>query len=366
MRILAVFLGAVSCFAADFSASIRPQPLAFEVHGGVYVSHSAGYSLSVTAHEAVLGLGSQTVRMSMSGANRDVVLDALDRMPGKANYLLGANVRASYDLYGRVRWRGVYSGIDTVFRTNQECLEYDFEIGAGADPRTIRLAFAGIDGLTIDSNGDLVVRAGAMSIRQPKPIAYQTVSGQKKSIAVAYHIDPSGLVRFQIGAYDADRSLVIDPQIVFNKTIAGAAQFTGLARDTEGNLYVTGTIASANFIDVRNVNLQGGGGDAPRWNPPNGRHSQPVPKSRGRGAAYRHGECGQVLERAGAFRRVDGERDCERSVRAHHILRRDKRRCLQEFRWRNFVGSNSGNWPIRNPDCFNCGRKFIRDFIRSK
>src|ERR1035438_5229091 len=62
-----------------------------------------------------------------------------DRMPGRANYLLGRDVRASYDLYGRVRWHGVYSGIDLVFRGNQEHLEYDFEVGAGRDPGRIKL-----------------------------------------------------------------------------------------------------------------------------------------------------------------------------------------------------------------------------------
>jgi hypothetical protein len=169
-------------------------------------------------------------------------MEALDRMPGKANYLLGSDVRASYDLYGRVQWRGVYPGVDLVFRGNQERLEYDFNIAAGRDPGNIKVAFGGVDSVRMDANGDLILRAGAIEIHQPKPVAYQVVAGKKHPVEVAYRIDDLGRVGFETGAYDRRRALVIDPQIVFDKTFGGSGQSSagGLARDTQGNLYVTG------------------------------------------------------------------------------------------------------------------------------
>jgi uncharacterized protein (TIGR03437 family) len=202
------------------------------------------------------------MRMAAAGANHSSSLQALDPMPGQATYISGAT-RASYDLFGRVRWRGVYPGIDIEFRGNQEYLEYDFEIAARRDPRKIQLAFDGIDGLRIDASGDLVLRAGALEIRQPKPFAYQIVGGKKQPVDAAYWIDARNRVHFRTGVYNRNRALTIDPEIVFEQTFGGSGVTlaTGLARDSQGNLYVTGNTSSVDFPTLDPV--QGKLGSAP-------------------------------------------------------------------------------------------------------
>ena len=190
-------------------------------------------------------------------------------MPGKANYILGSDFRASYDLFASVRWRSVYPGIDVLFRGNEQRLEYDLEIGAGRDPGRIKLTFDGIDHMRIDPNGDLVMGAGAIEIRQPKPVAYQAPEayqansgGQKQLVDVAYWIDASQHVRFRTGAYDRRRPLVIDPQIVFDQSFGGTAQnnATGFTRDAQGGLYVVGTTNSTDFPTVNPFQSQLGNG----------------------------------------------------------------------------------------------------------
>ena len=252
MRVLICSLFTFACFGATFSATSKPPVLAFEARNGQYVSHGPGYALAVTSGGAVLSLSGHAVRVSVVGASPKSSLEALDRMPGRANYLLGSDVRASYDLYGRVRWRGVYAGIDLVFRGSQEHLEYDFEIAAGRDPGQIRLAFDSIDDIHLDRNGDLVLQVGPIRIHQPKPVAYQVVAGQKQPVDVAYRIDASSHIRFRTGAYDRERRLVIDPQIVFDKSFGGSGQSTiaGLVRDTQGGLYVAGTTNSTDLATV--------------------------------------------------------------------------------------------------------------------
>ncbi len=241
-------LVALSCFGENFS---QPQVLGFEDHNGQYVTHGPGYSFSVTAHAATLSLGGNAVRMSVAGVSPKS-LEALHRMPGKANYLLGRDVRASYDLYGQVRWRAVYPGIDLLFRGSQQHLEYDFDIAAGRDPSRIKLAFEGIDDIRIDQSGDLVLRAGSVEIHQPKPVAYQLIAGQERPVDVSYRMDASSHVRFRTGAYDRRRPLIIDPQIVFEKFFGGSggAGVAGMVRDTQGNLYVAGSTNSTDFPTV--------------------------------------------------------------------------------------------------------------------
>lgn len=263
MRVIACSLLTLSCFGASYTTASNPRVLAFEARKAEYVAQGAGYALSVTTGGAVLNLRGHAVGMSVAGASPRSSLEALDRMPGKANYLLGRGFRASYDLYGRVRWRGVNPGIDVVFRGNQERLEYDFEIGAGRDPGRIRLAFDGIEAIRIDPNGDLVLGAGALRIYQPKPVAYQVVAGQRQPVDAAYWIDASNHVRFRTGAFDRGRPLVIDPQIVFDEPFGGSGVSTaaGLARDTQGHLYVVGTTNSTDIVTVNPA--QGHLGTAP-------------------------------------------------------------------------------------------------------
>src|ERR1039458_2360990 len=105
LRVLICLLFTLSCFGANFNATGKPRVLAFEARNGQYVSHGPGYALSVTSGGAVLSLSGHAVRMSVAGASPKSSLEALPRLPGKEHYLHGQDVRASYDLYGRVRWR---------------------------------------------------------------------------------------------------------------------------------------------------------------------------------------------------------------------------------------------------------------------
>jgi uncharacterized protein (TIGR03437 family) len=274
MRVLLGTILTVSCFAANIHLIRNAPALAFEARSGEYVSHDGEYLLSISSDTALLDLGSHAIRMSAVNANSTSTLQALDRMPGKANYLLGPDVRASYDLYGRVRWHRVYPGIDVVFRGNQEHLEYDFEIAAGSDPGKIRIAFDGADDIRIDSNGSLILRAGTVQICQPRPRANQVIAGKTQPVEVAYRIDGAKRVQFRIGAYDHRHSLVIDPEVVFENTFGGSASNSAaaIAVDAQGNIYAAGTTRSPDFPTVKALQSQNrgnGGGTAfiTKWTP---------------------------------------------------------------------------------------------------
>jgi hypothetical protein len=147
VRLIVALLLTFRTFAATSSTAIDPLSLAFEAHAAQYVSHGAGYSLSVTRDGASFNVRENTIQMRLVGSNPHAPLEPLDRMPGRTNYILGADVRASFTLYGQLRSRGVYPGTDLVFRGNQERLEYDFEIAPDRNPRRIVLEFDGADEL---------------------------------------------------------------------------------------------------------------------------------------------------------------------------------------------------------------------------
>ncbi len=129
-------------------------PLSFEANQGQtdprvkFLSRGSGYTLFLTGDEAVLSLRSQkpgarsqkdktrqrsavsrqlqkptdhrlrttdTLRMKLVGANQAAEVTALEELPGKSNYFIGSDPkkwRTDVPTYGKVKYAGVYPGID--------------------------------------------------------------------------------------------------------------------------------------------------------------------------------------------------------------------------------------------------------------
>jgi hypothetical protein len=118
----------------------------------------------------------QVVRMRLVGANARGRVVGLDELPGRSNYFIGNDPkkwRTNVPSYARVKYEGVYPGVDLVYYGNQRQLEYDFVVVPGADPNQIKLSFAGADGMRVDAaSGDLVLNVGDDEIRFHKPAVY--------------------------------------------------------------------------------------------------------------------------------------------------------------------------------------------------
>jgi uncharacterized protein (TIGR03437 family) len=157
--------------------------------------------------------------------------------------------------------RTVYPGIDLVFHLNHNQLEYDFRIAPGADPRQIELKLDGAGQPTIDANGDLVFRAGAMEIRHTKPIAYQLHNGHRSEVGARFQIDAAGHVHFELDAYNSALELVIDPTVVFTNQFGDpGSAVAAMALDAHGNIVVAGR---------RSFTIGGTSGDifVDKWDP---------------------------------------------------------------------------------------------------
>ena len=258
---------------ARISESYGKLPLHFEANQGQihkdvrFLSRGAGYSLYLTADEAVLVLAKPNpdakrdarpqakpvaLRMSLVGASRKPRVSGLDQLPGKANYFIGkdpAKGHTDVPTYAKVHYREVYPGIDLVYYGNQRQLEYDFVVAPGADPKRIVLGFKGADKLEIDAQGELVLRVAGNEIRQHKPVVYQEMDGVRTEIEGGYVLKGAKRVGFKLAAFDRNRPLVIDPVLAYSTYLGGSNddRGRGIAVDAAGNAYVTGETLSINF-----------------------------------------------------------------------------------------------------------------------
>ena len=244
-------------------------PLSFEANQGQadsavkYLAHGQGYSLSLTATDAVLNLSrpASTGRAAAAGSALDVRLiganaapqvAGVDQLAGVSSYFIGNNPRgwhSNIPTFGQVAYHDIYPGIDVVYYGNQQQLEYDFNLAPGAEPGSIRLDFGGAQGLSLDDAGNLVVQLVGGTVVEHAPVLYQWGPNGKEPVAGHYVLEGNGQAGFAVGAYDPGRELVIDPTLSYSTYIGGtffdAGQ--GIVVDGSGNAYITGYTYSSDF-----------------------------------------------------------------------------------------------------------------------
>ena len=238
---------------------LESAPLGFEPNHGQFegperfVTHGHGYTLKLSPTDATMDLGRPEgaaepvqVRMKVVGGNPGAEMRGEAEQPGKSHYFRGndpARWVRNVPSYARVAAAAIYPGIDLVYHGDADRLEWDFVVAPGTDPARIRLRFEGAQPLRLDGNGDLVVETTAGVVRQKKPVLYQEVGSERRTVGGAYDLIGPDEVGFQVAAYDATRPLVIDPELVYSTYVAGCSGRQGLedvAVDSDGNTYTVG------------------------------------------------------------------------------------------------------------------------------
>ncbi|MBV9210763.1 MAG: SBBP repeat-containing protein, partial [Acidobacteria bacterium] len=257
--------------AAQAREAYGRLPMSFEANQGQtdgrvkFLARGQGYGLFLTANEAVLSLrkaqakenarsssGVSVLKMKLAGADTQARATGVEELPGKSNYFIGNDPqqwRASVPNFARVKYEGVYKGVDLVYYGNQRTLEYDFVVAPGADASQIKLSFDGASRMRIDSKGELALTLDGGEVRQHKPFIYQEVGGEKREIAGRYVQRGEREIGFEVAAYDETKPLVIDPVLVYSTYLGGSSTDDGygVAVDAAGNAYVTGMTNSLNF-----------------------------------------------------------------------------------------------------------------------
>jgi len=181
--------------------------------------------------------------MTFVGMNDSAEPQGRHKQASRTNYLIGedqADWHTDIANYARVRYAQAYDGIDLVFRGDQGRIRHDFIVAPGADPDQIEVRYRGADHLTVTEAGDLVLDLGEQDLIQNAPVAFQQGSdGTRERVEAQYAIE-GDTVRFELGEYDSDRQLVIDPTLEYSSYFGGSGNDgpAGLDVDADGNIYV--------------------------------------------------------------------------------------------------------------------------------
>jgi len=271
-----VSVGVASSWTPD-TADMRHLPMPFEVNRGQtdsrvkYLARGHHFVAFFLRDETVLLLGPSdtehgaVISMRLVGESPDAAPSAEGELASRVSYFIG-NDRSRWQralpTYGTLRYGGIYPGVDLLFYGSTGRLEHDFRVAPRANPGVITWEISGADRLELTRAGDLAIHAGGIDVSLRAPTLYQEGDRSRELVDGGYELVDRNHVRFRIGDYDPNRTLVIDPFIEYSTYVGGSGNDRSFAPavDPGGNVYITGTTDSLDFPTIGPLQPRNAGG----------------------------------------------------------------------------------------------------------
>ena len=242
--------------AAPADVPSRAAPLFFTANRGQlpprvrFMAQGSGLEVYFARQEIVFRGAGAVVRAALLDSEPGVRIEGIDRLAGEANFLIGeqSEWRLGVPVYAGVVYRGLYPGIDMVYRGEGRDMKSEFVVAPEADPAHIRIRYRGGE-VRVDRNGELVVAVHGHELRERAPDIYQEVEGRRVPVEGSFVVDSGGAVGFIVNRYDRSLPLIIDPVLSYSTLLGGsnADAAMGLAVDSTGAAYIAGFTASRDF-----------------------------------------------------------------------------------------------------------------------
>lgn len=175
-------------------------------------------------------------------ANQNPVIEYKQKSKNYFNFFIGnepKNWASNVYAYNEILYNNIYSGTNLKVYSAGSYMKYDFILLPGNSPENIKLFYEGTDAISLDKDGNLIVKTSVNTINEQKPYAYQEINGIKKEVKCRYKVK-GNYVQFSFPeGYNKKYKLIIDPVLIFASYSGSTADNFGMTAtyDNEGNLY---------------------------------------------------------------------------------------------------------------------------------
>lgn len=169
---------------------------------------------------------------------------------GKMNFFIGndkSNWKKNVNVYNKILINEVFEGVDFKLYFENNTPRYDFIIHKNANPENIKFKFNTVTDLTIQ-NKSFSGKISVGDFFNDNLFAYQLIDGQEKEVKCNFKKIGNDILAFDIGKYNKNTDLVIDP-IIYNSYLGWGGKESGRAiQNIDANSYiVAGTTESMEF-----------------------------------------------------------------------------------------------------------------------
>jgi len=224
-------------------------PVAQEAAAGRFAQETtANGTIAKEASQATVANG----RLVYGIATQGTLAHGTQPMVGRVNIFKEASSCSALPMFGELSYAVLYPGISLRLQVRDGVLKSEYAVQPGASPVQISMLYSGASATRsarISAAGDLVIGTPHGSWIERRPQAWQAGDSGSHPVSVLWRIRADGTVGFNVGKYNTQQTLVIDPALSFstylaNATTADHASATGIALDSSGNSYVGGWIES--------------------------------------------------------------------------------------------------------------------------
>jgi gliding motility-associated-like protein len=174
-----------------------------------------------------------------------------------SNYFIGNDPSrwvSRCKIYQAVVYKNIYPNIDLRYYTGNDGLKYDLVIHPGGNPNDILMRYKGLNKLSV-RNSRITAYTSVGEVKEMLPRTYQFTEAGTRDLECHYLAGPGNSVRFHLGNYAHDATVVIDPTLVFSTFTGSHADNWGYTAtyDNAGNFY-------SGSIVLNTIRTDGGNG----------------------------------------------------------------------------------------------------------
>ncbi|MEA3558977.1 MAG: SBBP repeat-containing protein, partial [Candidatus Thermoplasmatota archaeon] len=172
--------------------------------------------------------------------------EGMEELDHHTNYFSGSDPddwHTNVENFENIIYENVWENIDIVYRIVDGRLKYDTLVHPGGNVKDVVFSFQDVSPELID--GALLIRTPIGDIFDDMPLTYQS----DDEITSSWSMMSDSCIGFEVGQYDPDRELVIDPGLSFSSYAGGSNLDRGRAIvvDSQGYSYIAGYTASNLF-----------------------------------------------------------------------------------------------------------------------